>query len=246
MIIQDDIQKIFYSPKINNHAFFSGFCTRNVGDARQISNILNFFSQGNLFQKQIIIPEQIHSINIEVIGKSGNERIRKIEETDGLLTQDTNVILTIKTADCVPIAFADKKKKIVGISHQGWRGSLKRMAQKMIEQMTSLGSKKEDIHIVIGPAINNCCYDIDEDRYYSFLEEFDGYSSRIFHFRAGKYHLSLPYLNYLLIRDTGISKENIDFFPFCTACDKDRFFSFRRNDKQTYGEMLSFITINSS
>lgn len=243
MIVQDNSLKIFSSSKINGRVFFAGFATKEIGDARQISNILTFVNSIGLGYKQIIILEQIHSVNIETTARNSSERINKIEETDGIITQDSDVILTIRTADCVPIIFADKKNKIAGISHQGWRGSLKRMVQKMIQEMINSGSSKDDIHIAIGPAINECCYNIDEDRYYAFLEEFDGYSKKIFRFRGGAFHLSLPYLNYLLIRDMGIKKENIDFFPFCTSCDQKRFFSFRKNKKADYGEMLSFITI---
>ena len=51
-------------------------------------------------------------------------------------------------------------------------------------------------------------------------------------------------LNFLLLKDVGIKSENIDFFPFCTSCDKDRFFSYRRDKEKEYGEMVSFILKN--
>jgi copper oxidase (laccase) domain-containing protein len=107
--------------------------------------------------------------------------------------------------------------------------------------MLHLGGDKKDILVAIGPSIGTCCYDIDEERYYSFLEEFDGYSNKIFKIKRGKRYLNLAMLNYLQLLESGISEDNIDFFPFCTCCDTKRFFSFRRNDKKDYGEMLSFI-----
>jgi YfiH family protein len=146
------------------------------------------------------------------------------------------------TADCCPIIFAEKKEGIIGISHHGWRGSVKKFAVKIIDRMIDEGARKENINIAIGPAIGECCYDVDNDRYYEFREEFDGFTNKIFHHRGGRWHLNLAMLNYLLLLEVGIKKENIDFFPFCTKCDKDRFFSFRRDRKTIHSEMFSFIT----
>ena len=200
-------------------------------------------------EKQIIVNKNVYVTNVQffmqkhagIISLNGIEKINKIEETDGLITKDSGVILTVITGDCCPLIFVDKKLGIIGIAHLGWRGSMKRMAQKMIDQMVSAGADVNFIKVALGPSIGECCYDVDDDRYYEFVEEFDGYSEKIFHRRHGKLHLNLTLLNYLLLLEKGIKKENIDYFPFCTKCDKNRFFSFRRDKKQDYGEMLSFI-----
>lgn len=241
MIIYDSDLKTFYSTLINDSSYISGFGTKDLGDARYVENIVNYFSGSYMSYKKIVVLEQIHSINISIFLPQMSDQLEKIDETDGVLTKEAETILTVKTGDCIPIIFVDKVNKIVGISHQGWRGSIKRMAQKMVSKMLEVGSLKKDIVVAIGPSIGECCYDIEEDRYYSFLEEFDGYSDKIFHRKGGKLHLNLPLLNYLLLIEAGIDKKNIDFFPFCTKCDKKRFFSFRRDKKQDYGEMVSYI-----
>jgi len=241
MITYDSNLKILSSSLISDDRFFAGFGSKEIGDARHLENVLNFFNYNNIFYKKIIIPEQIHSTNISFFTSQDNEKINKIEETDGLITKDSGVILTVITGDCCPLIFVDKKLGIIGIAHLGWRGSMKRMAQKMIDQMVSAGADVNFIKVALGPSIGECCYDVDDDRYYEFVEEFDGYSEKIFHRRHGKLHLNLTLLNYLLLLEKGIKKENIDYFPFCTKCDKNRFFSFRRDKKQDYGEMLSFI-----
>ena len=242
MIKYDDNLKIFSSSLINDNSFFSGFGTKLVGDGRKLENILNFFSSNNLTYKKLVIPEQIHSVNIEVFELKIKENLEKISETDGVITKEPGVVLTVVTADCSPIIFSDKKNSIIGISHQGWRGSVKRMVQKMVKKMIEVGGNSESIKVAIGPSIGECCYNINEERYYEFREEFDGYSDKIFHLRGGKRHLNLALLNYLLLLEKGIKKENIDYFPFCTKCDKNRFFSFRRDKKgKQYGEMFSLI-----
>lgn len=242
MITYDSNLKFFSSSLINDNGYFSGFATKHLGDGkRYLENIFRFFDFNNITYKKLVIPEQIHSVNVEVFSSKTNDKLEKIEDTDGIVTKEKGVVLTALTADCCPIVFADKENGAVGISHQGWRGSVKRMVQKMTEKMLGLGSKKENISVALGPSIGSCCYDIDDYRYYEFKEEFDGYSAKIFHRRGGHWHLNLAMLNYLLLLEKGIRKENIDFFPFCTKCDKERFFSFRREKKLLQGEMFSFI-----
>ena len=242
MIIYDSDLKIFTSSLVNDDNFFGGFSTRSLGDGRRIDNIFNFLNDNNLPFKKVVIPEQIHSINIELFESKTKENLEKISETDGVVTREPGVVLTVVTADCSPLIFLDKDNGVVGVSHQGWRGSVKRMAQKMVERMVKIGADIGSIRVVIGPSIGECCYDVDEDKYYEFKEEFDGYSDKIFHQRRGRRHLNLALLNYLLLVEKGVKKENIDCFPFCTKCDKNRFFSFRREKKgQEYGEMFSFI-----
>lgn len=241
MIIYDSNLQIFYSTLINDEQFFGGFGTKALGDGRKIENIFNFFQTNGQNFKKIVIPEQIHSTNVAVFHSRLLDNIEKISETDGVITKETDSVLTVITADCSPIMFVEKQQGIISISHQGWRGSVKRLGQKMIKKIVELGGKKKNILTAIGPSIGDCCYNIDDERYYQFVEEFDGYADKIFHRRQGKLHLNLSLLNYLQIKEVGVPEKNIDHFPFCTRCDKKHFFSFRRDKKKDYGEMFSFI-----
>ncbi|MCL4364261.1 peptidoglycan editing factor PgeF [Patescibacteria group bacterium] len=242
MILYDSNLKIFSSSLINDKNFFSGFGTRQLGDGkRHVDNIFKFLNDNEISYKKVVIPEQIHSVNIGFFKSKAIDRLEKVDETDGILTNEQGIVLTVVTADCCPIIFVDKDAKLVGISHQGWRGSVKRLVQKMIEKMIDRGAKIESIRVAIGPAIGECCYDVDDDRYFEFKEEFDGYSDKIFHHRKERWHLNLALLNYLLLLEKGLKKDQIDFFPFCTRCDKDRFFSFRRDKDKDLSEMFSFI-----
>jgi len=243
MIKYDSDLKIFYSTLINDDKFFGGFGTRYLGDGRRTDNIINFFNNNDITYKTIVIPEQIHSTNVAVFNSNLIDNVERIPETDGVVTTDEKSILTVITADCCPMMFVEKKRGIVGVAHLGWRGSVKRMAQKMIKKIVEFGGKTKNIVVAIGPTIGQCCYDIEDERYYEFLEEFDGYTDKIFHRHQGKLHLNLALLNYLQTKELGVPVKNIDHFPFCTSCDKKRFFSFRRDKKQDYGEMMSFVCI---
>ena len=241
MIVSDLSQNFYYSTFVNDDRYFSLFGTKSQGDGRNIKNIINFFQLQKIPVKKIILLDQIHSANVVFYSKRSENLIERISDCDGVITEEPLTALVVLTADCQPIIFVDKKKGLIGISHQGWRGSIKKLPQKMIEKMKNLGSDEENIIIAQGPAIGSCCYEVDNDRYYSFIEEFDGYSDKIFTFSKGKKYLNLSYLNYLQILEKGVIKRNIDFFPFCTFCQKKTFFSFRREKKQLAGEMINFI-----
>ena len=240
MITYDADFQIFASSLINKPGYFSGFTTRAVGDGRKTSTISNFLNSSEIKYQKVVIPEQIHSANVAIFRNRDRENYAKIEETDGVITQDNEVVLTTVTADCCPMIFKDEMTGTIGISHVGWRGSLKRMPQKMIAGMEEVGSRPENITVAIGPTIGDCCYDVTDDRYYQFLEEDESQATQVFNHHGGKWHLNLAFLNYLLLREVGIKKENIDHFPFCTKCDR-RFFSYRRDKKEDYGEMFSFV-----
>lgn len=244
MLIYDKKLKVFYSTLINDEKFFSAFATKEIGDARNLKNIFRFVDSLFFSYRKIIIMNQIHSANVFFYKASSFNpqiKVERIDDVDGVVTCEKEIFLTVRTADCVPIIFVDKKNQLIGISHQGWRGSLKKMVWHMINMMESHGGKKSEIICAIGPAIGSCCYRISEDRYFQFLNEFTDFKEKIFFIRGKKIFLSLSYLNYLLLLEKGVKKENIDFFPFCTFCDKKRFFSFRRDYKKNYGEMLSLV-----
>lgn len=241
MIVYDSNLKYFYSTVIQNEGFFAGFTTRDLGDGRKASIIERFLKNNNFPYKQLVLLEQIHSVNISTYESKVGEQFKKIEEVDGVVSREAQAVLAVRTADCPSMIFADGSNGVMGISHQGWRGSLKKMAVRMVERMVKLGGDLDTIKVAIGPAIGECCYDVEDDRYYEFLEEAEGYAKDIFTMRRGRWHLNLALLNYLLLVSAGIKKENIDHFPFCTKCDKKRFFSFRRDNSLAEGEMFSFI-----
>jgi len=246
MITYDPSLKIFTSSLISDESYFSGFGTKELGDGMKIENIVKFLSDNEINYDKLVILGQIHSTNIEYATNFSSDKINKIEDTDGVITDTKKIVLAVRTADCLPIVYVDKNAGIIGISHQGWRGSLKKMTVKMVEKMVYIGAKKEAIKVAIGPGIGLCCYDVDDDRYYDFIQELDGYSEKIFHNFKGRKHLNLTLLNYLLLLSCGIKKENIDFFPFCTSCDSKRFFSFRKSRKKDFEETFSLVMKKSS
>ncbi len=213
-----------------------GVTTRQDGDAEL------WLKKNQSIADNLVLANQIHEDNIIYVTNKDKGKI--IKETDGLITKEKKVILGIRTADCVPVLFYEPIKKIIASVHAGWRGTLQKISQKMVKEIVKLGGKKENIISFVGPHIGMCCYNIEESRASLFRKEFGDDPRIIARFEDGV-HLDLGFVNFSQLIQAGLKQENIEAPIFCTSCDKNRFFSYRRkiknNDK--YGEMLSYIGI---
>lgn len=178
--------------------------------------------------KTIINPHQVHGDTIVVIDSTNN---RTYPTADGLITCEKNIVLTIKTADCVPIIYIDNKIGLVGISHQGYKGTLLKISQKMIKKMKTLGSKGHDINVFIGPAVCKKCYAIDGDRLVQFKQLFNIKHNTI----------DLKYLNREMLLQEGVLDRNINISSLCTSCNPELFYSYRNGERNTC--MVNFIVL---
>ncbi|MEN9328668.1 MAG: hypothetical protein RI947_1476 [Candidatus Parcubacteria bacterium] len=185
----------------------------------------------------IIRAKQVHSTNVVQVTHQAPERM---PEADGIVTVLKGVPIGVITADCVPMLFADPIKKIIAVSHQGWKGTYNNMPARMITSMASMGSVPSDIRVGIGPSIGPCCYRIYGERYDMFRERFGTYSDRIFVGQADNIYLHLAALNRFLLMEAGVREQHIELPISCTKCDSARYYSFQR-DGSGCGHMISYI-----
>ena len=241
MIIYDKEQEVFYSEKINDDTYYSAFGTKKLKASDDYESIIEFCTVNKFTQRLIYRPNQIHSRKVIILNEADEARV---EEADGVVTKNTHVVAAVRTADCVPIIFVDKEAGVIGISHQGWKGTVSNMVSEMISSMVLEGARKESIIAAIGPCIGLCCFEVKEDVYAEFRNKLTDIFTEISLEKNNKKFLNLLKTNYLLLLKAGLKKTNIDFFPFCTFCDKERFFSYRRDyftNYTAFGQQFSFI-----
>lgn len=245
MIYFNSLSNTYSSTKMESTSLSIGFTSREVGDGRDIETILSFLRINQVIFKTLVVAQQIHSSNI-IFYEEASQGVVFLPDTDGIVTTEKGTVLAVRTADCVPILYYDPKSGLIGVSHNGWRGTLKKISSHIIEKMVEKGAKKEHIIVALGPGIGGCCYEINEDLYFEFMGEFED-EMGAFGMHGGKRHLNIAKINFELLKKEGINPKNIDFFPFCTMCNKDKFFSFRRDHKkhpEKFGEMFSYIVRN--
>ncbi len=175
-----------------------------------ISNFLN--------TKHLVSPKQIHGDNIAVA-----EKLKEYSDTDSLIVTSKNFAIFLNYADCTPVVLYDEKQNIGALIHAGWRGTAKSIVTKTLDKM---GSNPKDIKAIIGPCI---CYKCFETNYDVILElkktikNTDGlFSDR---------YADLKGINERQLREKGV--EQIDICPYCTCCNNDLFFSYRKENKTT-------------
>ncbi len=160
---------------------------------------------------------------------------------DGLVTRERNLLLSVRTADCVPVLLCDKNKKVCSAVHAGWRGTVGGITKNAVDEMVKSGVLISDILAAIGPCVGDCCYEVGKE----VLDEFLALSNecdKFFTPKNGKYMLDLVGVNEFILVMSGINPENISSANLCTKCNETEFFSHRRSGS-VRGTMSAFIHI---
>jgi polyphenol oxidase len=211
----------------------------------------------------VVVAKQVHSAIIH--------QITAIPETpltgDGLITNLPGVVISVRTADCIPVLLADRKKRAVGAFHAGWRGTFARIVEKGIGEMRAkFGSDPKDIVAAIGPGVHRCCYEVSEDfkprwsAQFAYVDDLfeEVFDSNSLHNKypllfmnqrapghgapALKLHLDLIVANRRQLLDAGVPSRNIWVSDLCTSCRTDLLFSHRAEHGKT-GRMMAAIGV---
>lgn len=174
----------------------------------------------------------VHGNNVKIV--SSREKGEKIEKTDGLITGDKNLFLTLTVADCLPIFIYDPEKGIIALVHGGWQSLAKNILARAIEKMPSF---PKNILVGIGPGISQCHFEVKED----LLVEFRDYLKDALLRQNGKNLLDLKKIAKIQLINSGVREENIEISPECTFCLPDKYFSFRREKAKKVKTMLAVI-----
>ncbi|MFC2065336.1 peptidoglycan editing factor PgeF [Chloroflexota bacterium] len=159
---------------------------------------------------------------------------------DALLTNNPNVALLMRFADCTPIFLYDPVKLVVGIVHSGWLGTVKKIVEFTVEDMIRFyGCIPGDIRAGIGPSIGPDHYEIGKNVFKKVKETFGGYAKSLVDSTNGKYFFNLWGANKLLLENCGI--KNIEVSEICTACHLADWYSHRAEHGKTgrFGGVIS-------
>jgi YfiH family protein len=185
--------------------------------------------------KRFILLKQEQKDGILLL-KEPVETIPSFLEYDAMITDAPDIILGIRTADCIPIFVVDQKRKVIAAVHAGRQGTALHITTKVLKKIKEeFGCLPEDLIIALGPSIGPCCYEIDEK---AFLSEWEPFSTS----KGGeRWMVDIAGINMSQMRDEGIKEEQIFLIDLCTSCHTDLFFSYRKEGRT--GRQLSFIGI---
>jgi polyphenol oxidase len=213
----------------------------------------------------LVALRQIHSDIIHNISAEPADPLTG----DGLITSARGILLAVVTADCLPLILVDVKNHAVGVVHAGWRGTLKRIAEKCVGEMRRcFRTNPGDIRAAIGPGIHACCFEVGPEVRDKFESQF-AYAADLFSETResdpvrekypllflsarppghtdlpGKIFLDLVDANRRQLIDAGVPAKYIEASELCTACRPDLLFSHRAEKGMT-GRMMAVAGIRS-
>jgi YfiH family protein len=162
---------------------------------------------------------------------------------DALISKTANVLLAVKTADCVPVLIGDRVTRSFAAVHAGWRGTVSAIVKRAIEQLESeYGAKAAHLTVAIGPAANACCYEVGSDVIGAFKERFPNADALLAATREGHARIDLHRANRELLINLGVPADRIYLAPFCTMDRNDLFFSYRQ-EKKLHGRVGRLMSV---
>lgn len=172
--------------------------------------------------------DRIRQITNEDIARHGDGQGEIVcSDTDGFITDCRGVALTTVHADCIPIFLYDRKAKAIGMVHGGWRGTCAGIGAKAAEMMIRrYSAAPETMCCAIGPGIGPCCFEVGQEVYEAFRQQYAYVEEYAKRGEDGKFYLDLKGMNRRQLADLGI--RNIEVSSHCTFCREDLYFSYRR------------------
>jgi len=211
----------------------------NVAENYRIIASSQGFRMENIFSLH-----QVHSDKIITVTEKNlsDNPFQFIAEADALITNIKGMLLSVRTADCVPILLHDSKNNAIGAVHAGWRGTFLQIGAKTVRHMAKqFGSNATDIYAAIGPAIGMCCYEVSNDFYSQFHIKYGDEINKFFTVNHGsKPYCNLSAMNKMFLINAGVPEKNIELSELCTMCNPELFFSHRKSGKKR-GTMAAFI-----
>ena len=203
-----------------------------------------------IYPGDMVFSDQVHGDKILYVDQQdrgkGIYSPKEMRGVDGLITDKSKVCLVTFYADCVPLFFLDPVKKVIGLAHAGWRGTVLEIGRKMVERFCKdFGSKPSDILAGIGPSIGPCCFEVGQDVEGEFAVAFPAWRDMIIRpaETPGKSYVDLWTTNRLILEKAGVRPEHITVTDLCTKCHDEYFHSHRRmgNERGTQAAFLELM-----
>ena len=249
---------------ILNHAYSLGKCT-NFRTAKvnkekiseeefdkAISDYKNLCDSIGTNYINIVKTNQEHTKNVKCVESKTRENepdinLDNYNNTDGLVTDKKNLILSTTNADCILLLFFDPVNKVIANVHSGWKGTLKRISEEAVNTMKQeYNCNPKDIICCIAPSIRKCHFEVDKDVKDMFLNEFNDLNeidqiiekSSI----SEKWNIDTILINRVILKKLGLKDENIIDSGICSVCNSDIVHSFRV-EKEGYGLATALIEL---
>jgi YfiH family protein len=187
---------------------------------------------------------QVHGKEV-VCAQSPRPPKQKHLQADAIVTDRPEVTIFMRFADCVPIFLFDPMRKVVGLIHAGWRGTIERVAGQTVKVMRDKYlCSTENILAGIGPSIGAHHYEVGSEVEKQVQTSFGAAVSEVLHesVRSGVENgvkFDLWRANEIILEQVGVRR--IEVSGICTACHLEDWYSHRAERGRTgrFGALIA-------
>jgi YfiH family protein len=174
---------------------------------------------------------QIHSTDVVKTEKPLSPTEIHIK-ADAIITNQPNVTLLMRFADCTPILLFDPNNRAIGVVHAGWIGTVEKIAKKAVLAMVeNYGTNPQDILAAIGPSIGPDHYSIGNEVLERVHTSFPANIDKIIINKNKKTYFDLWKANRIILSEAGVEK--IETAEICTSCNLNDWYSHRGEHGKT-------------
>ena len=201
----------------------------------------------NLVKTNQTHTDNVKIVNNKILKNAPDFNLDEYKETDGLITNKQNIVLSATNADCILLLFFDLVKKVIANVHSGWRGTLKRISVEAVEKMVKeFGCREQDIICCMCPSIRKCHFEVDKDVKDMFEQEYKNTKGINLEeiieekIKDKKWNIDTILINRIILKNAGLKEENIIDSGLCSVCHSDKIHSYRA-EKEGYGLNTALI-----
>ena len=235
------IDRNFRTETINHTHLNTEQLEKAINDFKELTNAINSD------YTHVVKSRQKHTKNVKCVKEKGKDPefySDKYEETDGLITDKPNIMLSTTNADCILLLFYDPVKNVIANTHSGWRGTLQRISVETVEKMIKeYGCDPKNIICCMCPSIRKCHFEVDievKEEFENEFKELDGFIEETE--KNQKWNIDTIYINKKILQNAGLQEQNIIDSGICSVCESDIVHSYRA-EGENYGLATAIIEI---
>ena len=194
-------------------------------------------------QDRLLLINQVHGAEVAVV-RRGEPPAWTRPGADAIVTDDPDVAIAVRVADCAPILIADTRRPVVAAVHAGWRGTVASIVRHAVSVLeTEFGSRSEDLVAAVGPCLGVCCGEVGDEVVEAFRSAHHTERDLERWFKTGtgeRRHIDLWQSNSDQLQAAGLTTENIHVAGLCTRTHSDLMHSYRAKGT-TAGRMVGLI-----
>ncbi|MBM4362697.1 MAG: peptidoglycan editing factor PgeF [Deltaproteobacteria bacterium] len=182
---------------------------------------------------------QVHGRAVHTLG-GGEDRVEVLHrEGDALVSAAEGQAVGVRSADCLPVLFADPRSGRVAAAHAGWRGLVAGVLGATVDSLVALGARPAELVAAIGPHIGAAAFEVSEEVAAQLVSASPD-PEVVARAPGGRPHVALGRVARAQLLSAGLAPAHVESVEGCTRSEPHRFFSFRR-DGRVSGRHLSAI-----